>query len=57
MEIKANAWLVLIVGIILILPKIGITALGDLSTGFISWLIPLAVIVIGIMGLIETYKK
>ncbi len=57
MQSKWYAWLVLILGILLILPKIGITNLGDLTSGFTSWLIPIIIIVIGIIGLNKSYKR
>jgi len=57
MQSKWYAWLVLILGILLILPRLGITQLGDLTTGVISWIIPIIIIVIGVIGLIKTYSK
>ena len=57
MQSKWYAWLVLILGILLILPKVGITQLGDLTTGIISWLIPVIIIIIGIIGLMKTRGK
>jgi len=51
MQSKWYAWLVLLLGVLLLLPKLGLTALGDLSTGFISWVIPLIILVIGIIGI------
>ena len=57
MQSKWYAWLVLILGILLILPRLGIAQLGDLTTGVISWIIPIIIIVIGVIGLIKTYSK
>lgn len=54
MQSKWYAWLVLILGILLVLPKVGVTQLGDLTTGIISWAIPVIIIVIGIIGLIKS---
>jgi len=51
MQSKWYAWLVLFLGILLILPKLGVTSLGDLSTGLISWIIPVVILVIGIIGI------
>jgi len=51
------AWLVLILGILLILPMLGVTALGDITSGVIGWLIPIIILVIGIIGLIKVYNK
>ena len=56
MQSKWYAWLVLLLGILLILPKIGVMALGDLTTGVISWVIPIVIAVIGIIGLVKCYK-
>lgn len=57
MQSKWYAWLVLLLGVLLILPKVGVTQLGDLTVGVISWLIPAIIIVIGIVGLVKTYGK
>ena len=57
MQSSWYAWLVLVIGILLVLPKIGISALGDLTTGLISWVIPLAIIIIGVVGLMKVYGK
>jgi len=53
---KLTAWLVTIIGVILILPLIGITALASLKD-LKDWLIALAVLVIGIGKLIRNYSK
>jgi len=39
------------------LPKIGVTQLGDLSAGIISWLSPVIVLIINIVGLVKVYSK
>jgi len=57
MQSKWYAWLILILGILLILPKIGITQLGDLTIGITSWLVPIIILVVAIIGLIKSYKK
>ena len=44
------AWLVTILGVLLVLPKIGVTQFGDLSAGILSWVIALLVLAIGIVG-------
>ena len=49
---KLTAWLVTIIGIILILPLIGVSALDEIQ----DWLIALAVLVIGIGKLVRNYK-
>ena len=53
---KKNAWLVLLIGVALILPMIGITQLGSLTSGAISWIIPILILLIGIMGLMDAPK-
>jgi hypothetical protein len=50
---KLTAWLVTLVGILLVLPLIGITALDSIS----SWLIALAVLVVGIGKLVRNYSS
>lgn len=49
---KISAWLVTLIGILLILPLIGVTALDAYS----GWLIALFVLIIGIAKLIRNYK-
>ena len=51
---KLTAWLVTLIGVLLILPLIGVTALqGD----FTNWVIALGVLVIGIGKLMRNYQK
>ena len=50
---KITAWLVTLLGVILILPLIGVTQLGAAS----DWIIALAVLVIGVTKLMRNYKK
>ena len=57
MQSKWYAWLVLILGVLLILPKVGVTQLGDLDIGITSWLIPIIIIVIGAIGMMKVYRK
>jgi len=57
MQSKWYAWLVLVLGVLLILPKIGVTQLGNLSTGIISWVVPIIIIVIGVIGVMKSNKK
>ncbi|MEK6918430.1 MAG: hypothetical protein AABW73_00135 [Nanoarchaeota archaeon] len=51
------AWLTLILGVLLILPVLGVTTFGSLTSGIISWLIPIIVIIIGVVGLMKVYGK
>ena len=57
MEYKSYAVLVTLMGILLILPLIGVTALGDLTQGITAWVVALAVLVIGILGLVRSFGK
>jgi len=52
---KLNAVFVTIIGILLVLPLLGVDALGTVSTGIAGWVIAIVIIVIGVMGL--TAKK
>ena len=49
---KLTAWLVTIIGILLVLPLIGVTQLDAIS----KWLIPLAVLIVGIGKLMRNYQ-
>lgn len=50
---KLTAWIVTIIGVILILPLLGL----DILTEFEGWLIAIGVLVIGIGKLIRNYKR
>jgi len=50
---KLNDILITIVGILLILPLLGINQLGSITSGFAAWLIAIIVLVIGIKGLVK----
>lgn len=54
---KITAWLVTIIGILLVLPLIGIDLNTSIAANISQWLIALAVLVIGITKLIRNYKK
>jgi hypothetical protein len=51
---KLTAWLVTLIGVLLILPLIGI---DTLSGGVYAWIIPLAVLIVGIGKLVRNYSK
>lgn len=53
---KLTAWLVTLIGILLILPLIGLD-LGEILGTINNWLIPLAVLIVGIGKLIRNYSK
>ena len=46
---KLMAWLVTIIGVLLVLPLIGVSALGSATSGIAGWIIALAVLIMGIM--------
>ena len=50
---KLTAWLVTLIGILLVLPLIGVSQLDALS----AWIVPLALLVIGISKLMRNYSK
>ena len=53
---KLNNILIVIIGILLILPLLGVTAVGTLSDGIAAWVIAIAVLIIGILGVIKDFK-
>ena len=50
---KLTAWLVTIIGILLLLPLIGVDVLADWN----DWIIAIAVLAIGVGKLLRNYKK
>ena len=55
---KITAWGITILGILLLIPSLGINQLGTISwDGIISWIIPIILIIIGIEALMRKYKK
>lgn len=50
---KLTAWLVTLIGVLLILPALKV----DLPAWIMEWIIPLAVLVIGVGKLMRNYKK
>ena len=50
---KITAWLATLIGVLLILPLIGV----DIGANLSSWIIALAVLIIGITKLARNYKK
>lgn len=49
---KLTAWLVTLIGIVLVLPLIGVSALAGIQ----NWVIALAVLVVGIGKLMRNYN-
>jgi len=54
---KLTAWLVTLLGVLLLLPLLGVTQLGTPTDGVLAWLIALAVLVIGVGKLVRNYKN
>jgi hypothetical protein len=50
---KITAWLVTLVGILLVLPLIGVDIGADIS----AWIVALAVLIIGIAKLVRNYSS
>jgi len=50
---KLTAWLVTLIGILLLLPALGIV----LPVWIMTWIVPLFVLIIGITKLIRNYSK
>ncbi len=53
---KLTAWLVTILGVLLLLPLLGVNQLGTATEGILAWLIAIGVLVIGIGKLARNYK-
>ncbi len=51
-----NAWLIILAGIVLLLPLIGITQLGTVTDGILAWILVIVVLVIGIAQLVKNKK-
>ena len=54
---KLTAWVVTVIGVLLILPLLEIDQLGTITEGLLAWLIALGVLVIGVGKLLRNYKK
>ena len=52
---KITAWVTTIIGVLLLLPLIGVSQLGTATSGTSSWLIAIGVLVVGITKLIRNY--
>jgi len=49
---KLTAWLVTLIGVLMVLPLLGVTQLAPMAT----WVTPLAVLVIGVGKLVRNYS-
>ncbi len=56
MQSKIYAWLVTLVGVLLLLPLIGVSQLGTVTEGISAWIIALAILVVGIIGIVKSHK-
>ena len=54
--VKLTAWLVTLLGVLLLLPLIGVTQLGTVTSGILGWLVALVVLVVGIGKLVRNYS-
>ena len=50
---KYNSWIIIIIGVLLLLPLIGIDQLGTVTDGILAWLLAIGVLLIGVMQLIK----
>lgn len=53
---KLTAWLVTLIGVLLVLPLLGVNALSY-SEVWVQWVIALIALVIGVSKLMRNYKK
>lgn len=56
MQSKVYAILTTLIGILLVLPLVGVTVLGTLTEGLLAWLVAIAILVIGIVGLVKSFS-
>ena len=50
---KINSILVIVIGVLLVLPLLGVSALGSLTEGIAAWAVAIVVLAIGVMGLMN----
>lgn len=53
---KFDYTLIVILGILMLLPLLGVTALGNLIEGATAWILAVIVLIIGIYGFIKAKK-
>jgi len=53
---KLTAWLVTVLGVLLLLPLFGVSQLGTPLSGIMGWLVALLVLALGLMGLFYPKK-
>ena len=54
MQSKIYAYLVTLIGILLVLPLAGVDALGTLTSGVLGWAVAVAILIIGITGIVKS---
>ncbi len=54
---KLNAWLIILAGVVLLLPLVGITQLGTVTEGVLAWVLVIVVLLIGVLQLVKLYKR
>jgi len=50
---KLTNWIVTVIGVLLVLPLIGVDQIGTLTSGILAWLVAIGVLVIGVGNLIK----
>jgi len=53
---KTKAALIFILGVLLLLPLLGVSALGTVTQGVLAWVLALVVLIIGIIRLSEAFS-
>ena len=53
---KLTAVLVTLLGVLLLLPLLGVTQLGTPTSGVLGWLVALVVLVVGVGKLLRNFK-
>jgi hypothetical protein len=49
---KLISWAVLIIGVLFLLPLVGVDALGSLTDGVVAWAIGIIILLIGLAGVV-----
>ncbi|PIZ82846.1 hypothetical protein COX97_02730 [Candidatus Pacearchaeota archaeon CG_4_10_14_0_2_um_filter_05_32_18] len=53
---KITAWVVTILGVLLLLPLLGVDQLGTATDGYLGWIIAIGVLAIGLTKLARNYN-
>ena len=57
MQSKIYAVLTTLVGVLLLLPLMGVNSFGTLTEGVLAWIVAVAILLIGLTGISKTYGK